>query len=169
MAAPHRGSAVLLFRWIVRILLAAFILAGTAFVAARYHDGPLGPLPGGPLASGPLVTRGVADWSFAKDVEEIELQLDSQAKSRTVWVLVNDGKAYVPASTAYPPGKTWHLEALKDGRATLRIAGKRYPVTLAKVEDPAVLDALRAVAEKKYPSAPPGGRESVWAFSVTAR
>lgn len=155
----------LLFRIFVFLPVFALILV----LGLRYHDGPVGPLPGGPLASGPLVTNGVADWSFAADVEEIELQLDAQSKSRTVWVLVHEGKAYVPASTKFPPGKTWHRKALEDGRATLRIAGKRYPVTLARVEDPALLDALRAVAEKKYPSAPPGGRENVWAFSVTAR
>ena len=63
------------------------------FVAARFHDGPLGPIPGGALASGDLVAQPVADWSFASDIQEIELQLASQSKSRTTWVIVHKGKA----------------------------------------------------------------------------
>jgi len=155
-------------RWLFRLVLFV-VLAGCALaLAARVHDGPLGPFPGGKLVAGTRVTEPVTDWSFAADVKEIELQLASQSISRTTWVLVADGKAYVPASTKYPPGKTWHRKALEDGRATLRIAGKKYPVTLAKVEDPAVLDAVRAVAAKKY-QPPPGGAEGVWLFSVTSR
>jgi hypothetical protein len=83
-----------------------------------------------------------------------------------VWFLVRDGRAYVPASTEYPPGKTWHRVALADGRATLRIAGKRYPVTLAKVDDATVVTAVREVASKKYPMRPGG---EAWLFAVTSR
>jgi hypothetical protein len=155
-----------LLRWVIRIVAALAALIVLVFVGARLHDGPLGPIPGGALARGELVTAPVEDWSFAADVAEIELQLASQSKSRTVWVLVRDGKAYVPASTEYPPGKTWHRVALTDGRATLRIAGKRYPVTLAKVDDPAVVAAVREVASKKYPTRPGG---EAWLFAVTSR
>jgi hypothetical protein len=155
-------------RWLFRLVLIVVLAVGAAMIAARVHDGPLGPLPGGKLVAGTLVTEPVADWSFAADVQEIELQLESQSTSRTTWILVQDGKAYVPASTKYPPGKTWHRVALTDGRAILRIDGKKYPVTLTKVEDPAVLDAVRAVAAKKY-RPPPGGAADVWLFSVTPR
>jgi hypothetical protein len=136
------------------------------YFGARFHDGPLGPIPGGPLASGPRVGDPVADWTFAADVPEIELQLASQDRSRTVWVLVADGKAYVQASTGYPPGKGWHKLALEDGRATLRIRGERYPVTLSKVDDPALQDAVLAVLARKYPNHPSG---EYWVFAVTSR
>ena len=156
-------------RWLLRLVVLVVLIFGAAMLAARVHDGPLGPLPGGKLVAGDLVAAPVADWSFAADVQEIELQLESQSTSRTTWILVKDGKAYVPASTKFPPFKTWHHRAAEDGRATLRIAGKKYPVTLTKVDDPAVLDSLRPVVEAKYPNAPPGGRESVWVFAVTSR
>lgn len=155
-------------RWLFRIVVLVVVVAAAVAVAARVHDGPLGPFPGGALVSGTDVAEPVTDWSFAKDVEEIELQLASQTTSRTTWVLVHEGKAYVPASTQYPPGKTWHRVALEDGRAKLRIDGKKYPVTLAKVEDTALRDAVRAVAAAKY-QPPPGGTEGVWLFSVTSR
>jgi len=153
-------------RWLVRIVVVLVVLVVLLFLGARLHDGPLGPIPGGSLASGPLVAEPVTDWSFAKDVQEVELQLDSQSKSRTTWIIVDKGKAYVPAATEYPPGKTWHRAALADGRAVLRIEGKRYPVTLTKVEDQTLLNGIREVASSKYPVRPGG---DVWAFEVTSR
>ena len=95
-----------------------------------------------------------------------ELQLATQSKARTTWIVVRDGRAYVPAATTYPPGKTWHRAALDDGRAVLRIAGKRYPVVLAKVDDAGLLGAVREVAAKKYPVRPEG---EVWLFAVTSQ
>ena len=155
-----------LLRWLGRIVFALVVLVVLLFVGARFHDGPLGPIPGGPLASGPLVTEPVTDWTFAKDVQEIELQLDSQSKSRTTWIIVDHGKAYVPAAVEFPPGKTWHRAALADGRAVLRIEGKRYPVTLTRVEDQTLLNGVREVGTSKYPARPAG---EVWAFAVTSR
>ncbi len=152
-------------RWIVRSVVVVLLLGAALVVGARFHDGPIGPVPGGPLVSGDIASEPVRDWSFAADVREIELQLDAQRISRTTWILVHDKRAYIPAATEFPPGKTWHRHALEDGRATLRIAGTRYPVLLRKVDDPAVLDAVRAVAEKKYPSRPGG---EVWLFEVTS-
>lgn len=157
---------MLLLRWLIRITAALALLAGAVVLGARYSDGPLGPLPGGTLASGPFVTQPVGDWAFATDVEEIEMQLDAQTTSRTTWVIVNEGKAYIPAAAAFPPGKTWHRVALEDGRAVLRIDGKRYPVQLARVDDTAVQAAVRKVAEAKYPSRPAG---EIWLFSVESR
>ena len=157
---------MVVLRWVIRIVVALAIVVVLVFVAARLHDGPLGPIPGGALAKGPLVAEPVGDWSFAAGVEEIELQLTSQSKSRTTWIIVHDGKAYIPAAVEFPPGKTWHRAALADGRATLRIAGKRYPVTLAKVDDAAIVSAVRDVAFKQYPKRPGG---EVWLFAVTSR
>jgi hypothetical protein len=153
-------------RWLRRISIGLVLLVAAVAIGARFHDGPIGPLPGGALASGPLVTQPVADWTFAASIAEIELQLEAQDRSRTVWVLVHQGKAYVPAATAFPPGKTWHRAALADGRAMLRIDGKRYPVTLAKVDDESVTAAVREVAGRKY-GAGPGGE--IWLFSVGSR
>jgi hypothetical protein len=157
---------MIILRWLIRLGIVLIVLLAALVLGARLHDGPLGPLPGGRLASGALVTEPVVDWSFAADVAEVELQLESQSKSRTTWILVHEGRAYIPCSTGFPPGKTWHQSALEDGRATLRIAGKRYPVTLRKADDARVLSAVREIAERKYPSRPGG---EVWLFDVTSR
>ncbi|MGH7287135.1 MAG: hypothetical protein ACREI8_03855 [Myxococcota bacterium] len=158
-------------RWLVRIVVGLVVLVALVFVGARLHDGPLGPIPGGPLASGEIVSAPVTDWSFAKDVAETELQLESQDRSRTVWILVNGAQAYVPCSLGFPPGKSWYQEAVKDGRATLRIEGKRYPVTLSKLDDAAqapLTPVFEAEVARKYGN-PPSTDAGVWFFHVTSR
>jgi hypothetical protein len=158
-------------RWLLRIAAVLVALIALAFFGARFHDGPLGPIPGGPLAAGELVAEPVADWSFAKDTGEIQLQLATQSRSRTVWFFVLNGKAYVPCSLDFPPGKTWHHEAVKDGRATLRIDGQRYLVTLTKLDDSAAQgmgEAARAELKRKYGELP-SGEHGAWLFEVTSR
>lgn len=157
-----------LLRWLIRILAGLVALIALLFFGARFHDGPLGPIPGGPLTSGELVREPVSDWSFATDVQEIELQLDSQRRSRTVWLLVHENQAYVPCSLGFPPGKSWYRQAALDGRATLRIEGRRHPVVLTKAEDPALAETLRLEVQRKYKQLPPGESE-VWIFRVTSR
>jgi hypothetical protein len=158
-------------RWLLRLVLAAVVFVALLFLGARFHDGPLGPIPGGALRSGALVSGPIGDWSFAKEVGEIELQLASQSTSRTTWILVFDGQAYVPCSLGFPPGKTWYKRAVVDGRATLRIEGRRYPVTLTKLDDAEVErmePTLRAEVTRKYGQAPPT-EAGVWLFRVTSR
>lgn len=143
-------------------------LVALLFVAARFHDGPLAVIPGGPLVAGELVADPVVDWRFAEDVQEIELQLADEDTSRTVWILVSDGRAFVPCSLSFPPGKRWYRAAEQDGRAVVRVNGKRYPVTLDRISDPALEQRLAEVTRAKYERVPPtdGG---VWFFSITSR
>jgi hypothetical protein len=158
-------------RWLLRGVAALLALAAVVFFGARLLDGPLGPIPGGPLASGEIVAKPVVDWSFARDVEEVELQLASQRRSRITWILVHEGVAYVPCSLGFPPGKRWHREAVSDGRAILRIASRRYPVTLEKLDDAeqARLEPkLLAEVARKYPRRPPADA-GVWIFRVASR
>ena len=144
-------------RWLLGSLVALSALVVALFFGARLHDGPLGPIPGGALASGDWADAPAADWSFARDVGEIELQLESQSISRTTWILVRDGRAWIPCSIGFPPGKTWYQHVPSDGRAVLRIAGKRYAVTLSRDDDPALPDFARAEVARKYGNAPPTG------------
>jgi hypothetical protein len=157
---------------LLRALRNAAILAAlgaAAFFAPRFlHDGPLGPIPGGPLRAGPLVDAPIGDWSFARDVKEIELQLESQGRSRTTWILVRDGAAYVPCSLGFPPGKSWYRDAQVDGRAILRIEGRRYPVTLTRDDDPGLAEFARAEVKRKYVNGPPGDSGALF-FRVAPR
>jgi hypothetical protein len=156
-------------RWLIRIVGLVVLLAIAGAIASRLHDGPLIPfLPGGALRSGDWYELPVSDWSFAEDVAQIELQLDAQSISRITWILVRDGVAFVPASLSFPPGKTWHETAQRDGRAVLRINGQRYAVTLTRDDAPTIADFGRAEVERKYGFLPPHGAGFLF-FRVTSR
>lgn len=152
---------------IARVLGVAIVASIVLVVGARFRDGPLGPLSGGALVSGELVTDPVVDWSRFADVPEIALQLTSQSQSRTTWLLVHEGEAYVPADLRIPPWKRWPYEAERAGDVVLRIEGRRYERRLERVADPALAAALRGVVQRKY------GREAspekTWFFHVLPR
>lgn len=155
-------------RWLVRIVAVIVLLVGALFVGARFHDGPLGLVPGGALVAGEVVAAPVTDWGFATEIDTIELQLDGESSSRTTWVLVNEGRAFIPASLSFPPGKRWHKTADQNGAAWLRIGGQRYPVTLTRIQDEALRTQLIGVVGQKYTGGPPG-EGGVWFFEVVSR
>ena len=155
-------------RILVRVVAALVVLALAVYYGARLHDGPLAMIPGGPLVAGDLVSAPTTDWAFATDLSQIELQLESQSISRTTWILVRDGIAYIPCSLSFPPGKSWYVEAQRDGRAILRIEGRRYPVELTRDDDPTLAGFARPEVERKYGSPPPGEGGAMF-FKVTSR
>jgi hypothetical protein len=157
-----------ILRIIGLLLVAAVGLLVLVALGARFSDGPVGLFPGGPLQAGLLEEDPVTDWSFATDEETIELQLLSQERSRTTWILVRDGAAFIPCSLSFPPAKSWHQRAVEDGRAVIRMQGRRYPVSLDRVEDAELAAALGDVVRGKYGTGPPG-EGGAWYFRVTSR
>jgi hypothetical protein len=155
-----------IMRWVGIAVVGVVALLMLLAFAARFHDGPVGALPGGPLEAGELQESPISDWSFAADQELIEMQLVSQERSRTTWILVRGGAAFIPCSLSFPPGKRWHQNALQDGRALLRIQGLRYPVLLERVEDAKLAQTLGYVLQTKY-GRRPSGSGGVWYFRVT--
>lgn len=138
------------------------LLGFSCLVLGCGGDGPMAVFPGGPLSSGDWVEETEIDWSFASAIEEIELE--SGGSSRTTWIAVLDGKAYVPCSLDFPPFKTWHKEALKDPKAVVRVEGKRYRRSLQKVEDADLQTQLEAIIEEKYSGSPGDG--GTWFFHL---
>ena len=153
-------------RWLGIALAIAAASIGLVAWAARFADGPVGLLPGGPFESGEWVSEELIDWTFAAAIPEIDLQSGSPARSRTTWILVAEGEAYVPCSLSFPPGKTWHHEALEDPDAVVRIADKRYRRKLVKVDDPPLEQRLIEAVRKKYEPPPSSG--GVWFFRLAA-
>ncbi|MGH0029239.1 MAG: hypothetical protein ACQGVC_05585 [Myxococcota bacterium] len=159
-------------RWGV-IVLAALVgaLLGTAF-AARFADGPIAAFPGGALASGEWVETQGLDWSFAADRDTLELQLLEPESSRTVWGVVHEGALYVPCGVPhFTLWKQWPHHAVKDGRAVLRIDGKRYAVSLVRAPEDERLAAGRATVEKYGVGTAEGleDPDAFWAFRVEPR
>ena len=141
-----RGIVIGVGPIVVAVALIAFL--------ARFADGPLGPFPGGPLADGPLEDGPVRDWAFVESAAEIELQLLDPPRSRTTWILLDDGTAYIPCG--YPDvrlWKQWPHEARADGRAMIRVEGRRYRVDLTRVEDPTLTRTLAENLRSKYAAA----------------
>jgi hypothetical protein len=152
------------------------LLIAAVVVGARFADGPLAVIAGGPLESGELVTGPEPDWSFVSGVEEIELQLLSPPRSRTTWIVEYDGRLFVPCgyldTTLGRIWKRWHLQALADGRALVRIDGKRYERQLERVTDPPAFDAVATRIGAKYGvdrSAADVNDDALWIFELKPR
>jgi hypothetical protein len=145
----------------------ALLIAGL-FIAARFSDGPLGIAPGGALRSGEIVSAPVSDWTPFAAVDTVELQLANESTSRTTWILVHDGRAYIPCSLGFPPFKRWHQRADVDGTAWLRIDGQRYPVSLKRTQDESLNEPLVAIVGQKYGGGPRSDA-GVWFFEVSSR
>ena len=138
------------------LLLIQVAAVGTAAVKQRFADGPNRVFSGGRLVSGELHTGSEPDWSFVSDIPTIELQLLDPPRSRRIWIAEADGKLYVWSgymSTAVGRlWKRWPVQAERDGRAVIRIDGKRYERQLVRVKSGGVLDGVSAAIAAKYPS-----------------
>ena len=80
-------------RWIgivFGVILGLLLVVG---IAARFSDGPLGIMAGGPLVAGEMVGGDEPEWSFVRDVETVEFQLSEPPRSRTTWILENQGNS----------------------------------------------------------------------------
>lgn len=154
--------------FLIKAVVTLALLIGITFVFARFHDGPIALIPGGALVGGELVETPVSDWTFAKDIETIELQLDGDDTSRTTWILVHNGRAYIPCSLGFPPGKNWHLRADADGNAVVRVAGSRYPVLMKRLEGSPTESKLVSIVGTKYGGGP-SSDAGVWFFALRSR
>ena len=159
---------------LVALLLVVVVIL---LVGARFADGPVAIVAGGPFTSGELV-RGEPDWSFVRDVQEVEFQLLSPARSRTTWILYHDGKAYIPSGymTTWwgKIWKKWPLEAEKDPRILLRIGDALYERKLVRIQQGPAVAPLLAELSRKYTGGseiPPEAVSSgyLWLYELAPR
>ena len=126
-------------KWLGGGIGALLVLAIAVVIGARFGDGPTAILPGGPLVAGELVSGPEPDWTFARDIAEMEFQLVEPPQSRTIWLQVHDKKLYVVSgymnSAVGRIWKKWPAQALADDRAVIRIDGKRYERKLVRILD----------------------------------
>jgi hypothetical protein len=146
-------------RVVVVLLVLLLVAIGGLLVGARFADGPIAIVAGGPFTSGERVGGPEPDWSFVRDVQEVEFQLLEPARSRTTWILYQDGKAYIPSGymTTWwgKLWKQWPHEAEKDPRILLRIGDQIYERKLVRIQEGPVVAALLAELSRKYA----GGRD----------
>lgn len=165
-----------ILKWLAAVV-GVVVLMGVAVVfAARFGDGPVALLPGGPLRTGDLVTHE-PDWTFARDIMEMELQLVEPPLSRTIWLQVHDQKLYLVSgymnSAVGKIWKQWPAQAMRDGRAVIRIDGKRYERQLVRIlDDEVLLEAIASEVNRKYGAALRAEMASsgdAWFFAVQPR
>ncbi len=128
----------------------------TAAAKQRFADGPNRLFSGGALVAGELHSGPEPDWSFVRDIQTIELQLLDPPRSRRIWTAEYDGKLYVwsgyMGTFVGRLWKRWPIQAERDGRAVLRIDGRRYERQLLRIESGGILDGITAAIQAKYPS-----------------
>ncbi len=162
-------------------------------ITQRVSDGPIEFLQGGSFKTGELVTEPVTDWSFAAG-KTSEFELEAFGTSRTAGYIVHEGIPYMTCDLGFIWNrldgraktilnliyvfKTWHHDAVEDGRARLRIDGKIYPTQFTKVEDPELNAALRVELENlarghfapnELGPAPTEAPNDVWFFRIESR
>lgn len=155
-------------RRIVRIVVIFITLGGaallTAAIAGRFSDGPLELLPGvpgGPL-SGEVIRDPDPDWSFAREIDPIELQISSSPpRSIFTGVVVYRGSLYVPVTLS--PLKRWPEVVASDPRVMVRIEGRLFEREAVPVTDPELHQQLIVAGRSKY--GPPF--HAVWAARFT--
>jgi len=169
-----------ILKWLaglVGALVFLLVLVVTGLILnARDGDGPSGLMPGGPLVAGEMVSVE-PDWTFARDIKEMELQLVEPPQSRTIWLQVHDEKLYVVSGymneTIGKIWKKWPAQAVEDGRAVIRIDGKRYERQLVRIlDDIPLLEAISAEMNRKYGApltAEDAASGDAWFFAVAAR
>jgi hypothetical protein len=165
-------------RIVLWALVAFVLLLAGLTLGARFADGPIAIFAGGPFTSGQKVMGPEPDWSFARDVREVEFQLLAPPRSRTTWILEHEGRIYIPSgymTTAWGRlWKQWPHEALEDGRAVLRIDGQLYERQLVRIEEGPLVAPLTAELSRKYLGGEPIPPEAVssgylWLFELAPR
>jgi hypothetical protein len=142
------------------VLIGALILGLVIF--QKVSDGPYGMLQGGNFRSGEMADSLTANYEELAN-KPTELLLVGPGSSRTLGIIMHDGKAYISCDLGFMWNrfegmqklvlnliyvfKTWHLKAIEDGRAELRVEGKRYPGYLHLVEDEKLNTALKTQLE----------------------
>jgi hypothetical protein len=155
-------------RWLGIALGVLLLGLAAVTVVARFQDGPVAVFQGGVFTSGEVADAGNVDWSFVRAIENIELQLLEPARSRTTWILDQDGEIFIPCGIPeFRIWKQWPHQALADGRARLRVEGKIYDVQLVRIDDEALRGRLvEQIGEKYGHNLEP---ELIWIFRLDPR
>ena len=165
-------------RVLAGVLALLLVAIGILLVSARFADGPVAIVAGGPFTSGELQRGPEPDWSFVRDVREVEFQLLEPARSRTTWILDHEGKAYIPCGYMTTwwgrLWKQWPHEAEKDPRILLRIGDALYERKLLRIQEGPLVAPLLAELSRKYADGNPIPMEMVtsgylWLFELAPR
>ncbi len=124
--------------------------AGPFALACLLGCGPTLLIPGGEL-SGP-VEASPENWAFSDEVSTIQLETrPANPYSVNIWAVGIGARLYVHAGANR---SRWVENILADPRVRVRVAGKLYPLTAVRVEDPAEFATFADAYKKKYGTRP---------------
>jgi len=91
------------------------------------------------------------DWPSVSNVREVELQLLAPVRSRTTWLLVEEGTPYIPCAFCTNHFlKRWPRELEGDNRVILRVSGQRIEGRAVRVVDAEEVVAVARRSAQKY-------------------
>ena len=124
--------------------------AGPFALACLLGCGPTLLIPGGEL-TGP-VEASPENWTFSDEVSTIQLETrPADPYSVNIWAVGIGDRLYVHAGANR---SRWVENILADPRVRVRVAGKLYPLTAVRVEDPAEFATFADAYKKKYGTRP---------------
>lgn len=95
-----------------------------------------------------LPAEVLAACATEMEVEIVTTRPDGSPRRTIIWIVVEDGVAYV-RSYRGPDGK-WYQEALAHPEATLIVRGEAHPVRAVPATDPASVAGCSAGLARKY-------------------
>ncbi|MEN8160487.1 MAG: hypothetical protein ABFS41_10490 [Myxococcota bacterium] len=126
------------------------MLVGAVLVGC---NGPLVLLPGGALEG--ETAPAPADWSFAADVDTVQLEtLPSDPYSVNIWVIGLGEHLYVHAGANR---STWVENMETDPNVRMQIADSIYELVATRVESQEEFDRFSEAYEEKYGNPPRNG------------
>lgn len=148
MMAGSSGGSVRRFLHFFFLAVGFLSIAfGSIGFYARWHGGPIGPIPGGALA-GTFATAPL-DLGRVTEASQLALQVNPAApRSVTTWVVVVDGRVFVPV--AFAAHKVWPHIAVSDPRVVIRVGDQLFERSARRITDPALLRRLRSAVALKY-------------------
>jgi hypothetical protein len=107
---------------------------------------------------GEVVTTPVNEWAFTDRYPTIYIETRSWyllPHSVTITCVAHHGQLYLtatfPQGAAFPEGKRWTSNVMRDPRVRLKIGDRVFDQTLALVTDPAERAAVLESKARKYP------------------
>lgn len=164
-----------LLKWLGIVLALIALALGLFFFSMRFHDGPIEIITGGPFKTGEPATAP-DNWGFLADRDTLEFQTMKPARSRTVWLAVQDDRLFLISgymTTGYGRlWKQWPHHVVEDDRVILRIDGKLYEQRVERITEGDLIAPVMAEFGRKYgfegsPEAVASGY--AWLYEVKAR